>query len=205
MKEIGLSYTALKSLVSSKALLPQYVDTGSCYQVFAIESNICWQCIVQKDGGSDQTDFEANYQSTCNQSLEIKAGAGRPMRVSASPQPANTVEHWKGFQIIVPAGQTTGYVDISFSTSVYLHGGYIVSPDVDFDDYVSLDVLVVANNAVYIPGLISGAYLIPSVPISFMSAESMQFPPSLKMRVTLNIGDAQAADVHANILVDYFI
>ena len=37
MKEIGLSYTALKSLVSSKALLPQYVDTGSCYQVFAIE------------------------------------------------------------------------------------------------------------------------------------------------------------------------
>ncbi|MGH7975011.1 MAG: hypothetical protein ACREBR_05770 [bacterium] len=206
MKEVSLqSYSAFKSLVTAKALLPQYNDTGNNYELFAIEQNISWQYTIVKDGGADQTDFETNYQSTCNKPLEIKAGVGRPVRVSASPQPAGTVEHWKGWQITVPAGQTSAYVDISFSSTVYLHGGYIVSSEVDYDDYVTADVLVAANNATYIGGLINNAYMIPNLPVSFESAESMSFPTSLKIRVTLNVGTASVTDLHANILTDYFI
>ncbi len=204
MKEVGLSYTAFKTLVSAKQLLPQYVDTGSSYEVFAIESHICWECIVQKDGGSDQTDFETNYESTCNMPVEIKAGVGRPIRVSASPQPEGTVEHWQGYQLVLPAGQLSAYVDISFSHTVYIHGGYIISADTDLNDYVQADVLVVANSAEYLPGIINTAYMIPNAPVSFESAESMEFPTSLKIRVTLSTATANTADVHANILVDYF-
>jgi hypothetical protein len=204
MKEVNLDYTAFKSLVSTKGLLPQYTDNGNGYIVFAIEANISWQCFIAKDGGSDQIDFETNYQSTCNQPLEIKAAAGRPMRISASPQPANTVEHWQGYQITVPVGQSSAFVDISFPSTVYVHGGYIVSPDVDFTDYVGVDVLLVANSAEYIPGIISTAYMIPNLPVSFESYESMQFPPVVKFRVTLTLGDVHTADTHANILIDYF-
>ena len=211
-----ITYENLKTLVSSKALLLQYVELADQYQLFAIEGTVQYSTIIYKSNtavegidpvteASRISDFEINYKTTANQPLEIKAGAGRPIRVSASPQPLGTVEHWKGYQIVVPVGQSSGYVDVSFSSPVYVHGGYIVSPDVDFSDYVGVDVLLTANSAEYIPGIISTAYMIPNVPVSFESEESMQFPTSLKLRVTLTIGDDHLTDVHANILVDYFI
>ncbi len=205
MKTASVEYLTFWSLVSSKNLLPQYIDGGVCYSIFATENNISWETIVQKDGGSDQTDFETNHKASCNLPLEVKAGAGRPIRVSASPQPDNTVEHWKGYQLVLPAGQTSAYIDVSFDSTIYLHGGYIVSADVDFDDYVQADVLVAANNAEYIPGIISNAYMIPNIPVSFESNESMIFPTSVKIRVTLTTAEANTTDVYANILVDYFI
>jgi hypothetical protein len=204
MRDTSIDYATFWSLVSSKNLLPQYIEDIDGYLVFAIENTISWQVNVPKDGTANQTDFEANHKTSCNQPLEVKAGVGRPIRVSASPQPDNTVEHWKGYQLVIPAGQTSAYVDISFSSTVYLHGGYIVSADVDFDDYVSADVLIAANNAEYIPGIISTAYMIPNLPVSFESAESMAFPTSVKIRVTLTTASADATDTHANILVDYF-
>lgn len=204
MKEAFIDYTTFWSLVSSKNLLPQYINSGDRYVIFAIENNISWETIVQQDGTADQTDFENNHLAICNQPLEIKAAAGRPLRVSASPQPLNTVQHWQGYQLVLPAGQLSAYIDISFSNLVYLHGGYIVSADVDFNDYLQADVLLVANSAEYIPGIISNAYMIPNLPVSFESYESMSFPTAVKIRVTLNTATANVADVHTNILVDYF-
>jgi hypothetical protein len=205
MKLANIDYTTFWSLVSSKNLAPQYTNQVDHYNIFAIEDTISWETNVSIGvGDPNQTDFETNHQSSCNQPLEIKAGVGRPLRVSASPQPDGTVEHWQGYQIDVPAGQTSGYVDISFSNTVYLRGGYIVSPDVDFGDYVGADVLIAANSAEYLPGIISSAYMIPNLPVSFESDESMAFPSSLKVRVTLTLNPAHETDTTANILVDYF-
>lgn len=205
MKDIDLSYSDFKTYVTNKALLIQYIQTPTMYSLFAVEAGvICWQTNLIM-GSADATDFENNYKSAANAPLEIKAGIGRPLRISASPQPSGTVEHWKGFQITVPIGQTSGYVDISFPSTVYLRGGYIVSNDVDLDDYITADVLVTANNATYIGGLIDHAWMIPNQPVDFHSQESMAFPASLKVRVTLNLGSPDLSDVHANILVDYFI
>lgn len=199
------SWSNFKALVSAKNLTMQYTQIDNYYDIYAPEAvTFLWHYSLTMDGGSDQIDFETNHMSACNQSLEIKAAAGRPLRVSASPQPLNTVEHWQGYQLVLPAGQLSAYVDISFSNNVYLHGGYIVSADVDFDDYIQADVLLVANSAEYIPGIINTAYMIPNMPVSFESYESMQFPPVVKIRVTLSTATANLADVHANILVDYF-
>lgn len=204
MKEIDLSYSDFKTYITNKALLIQYTQDSNSYSLFAIEAGvISWQTNLLK-GSSDATDFETNYKSTANAPLEIKAAVGRPLRVSASPQPANTIQHWKGYQLTIPAGQTSAYVDISFPSTVYLRGGNIVSPDVDYDDYVTVDILLAANSAPYVPGLISNAHMIPSLPISFESAESMAFPTAVKIRVTLTTTEADATDTHANILVNYF-
>jgi len=203
MKTVHVSYSDFKSFVTSKSLLPQYTQDDSSYILFATEGNVCWESLIAKNS-ADETDFLANV-SIYNQPLEIKAGIGRPLRVSASPQPLGTVEHWKGFQITVPIGQTSGYIDITFPTTVYLRGGYIVSNDVDLDDYITADVLLAANNSTYIAGLIDHAWMIPNQPVDFHSAESMAFPTTLKIRVTLNLGTADLNDVHANILVDYFL
>jgi len=204
MKLAPVTYTTFWSLVSSKSLLPQYIETADTYYLFAIEDSISWEVTVLMDGGANQTDFEENHKASCNQPLEIKAAAGRPMRVSASPQPLNTVQHWQGYQLTLPAGQMSAYVDISFPNLVYLHGGYIISSDTDLNDYIQADVLLVANSAEYIPGLISNAYMIPNAQVSFESYESMAFPPTVKIRVTLSTATPNLTDVHANILVDYF-
>lgn len=205
MKLASVDYTTFWTLISSKNLAPQYTNQVDHYNIFAIEDTISWETNVSIGvGDPNQTDFETNHLSSCNQPLEIKAAVGRPLRVSASPQPIGTVEHWQGYQLVLPAGQLSAYLDITFANQVYLHGGYIISADVDFDDYLQADVLLVANNAEYIPGIISNAYMIPNSPVSFESAESMVFPTAVKIRVTLTTATANEADVHANILVDYF-
>lgn len=205
MKEIDLSYSDFKTYITNKQLMIQYIQSSTGYTLFAIEAGvICWQANLII-GTDDSNDFESNHKSTANAPLEIKAATGRPLRVSASPQPSGTVEHWKGYKITIPAGQTSGYVDISFPSTVYIKGGYIISADVDLDDSVEVDVLIAANSAMYISGLISNANMIPNSPVSFESDESMMFPTSLKLRVTLNTSAPDASDTHANILVDYFI
>jgi hypothetical protein len=209
------TYENLKSLVSTKALSLQYMELTDRYDLFVTESGISYTTTIYKanaavDGINPTTeatrisDFETNYKAHANQPLEVKAGAGRPMRVSASPQPEGTVQHWKGFQLTVPAGQTSAYVDVAFVNAVYLRGGNIASPTIDAGDYVSADVLIAANNAVYIPGIISNAYLISDLPISFESNESMAFPTSVKLRITLTLGVVSTSDTIANILVNYF-
>src|SRR5579863_2214384 len=136
MKLVPVTYSTFWSLVASKNLLPQYTATVDTYYLFAIEDSISWEVTVPMDGGANQTDFEENHKANCNQPLEIKAAAGRPLRVSASPQPLSTIQHWQGYQLTLPAGQMSAYVDISFPNLVYLHGGYIISSDTDLNDYI---------------------------------------------------------------------
>jgi hypothetical protein len=200
------SWTNFKGLVSSKALLIQYSDAGNFYEIFASEAGVfLWHITLPKDSGTDVTDFETNFKPTANQPIEVKAGSGRPLRVVNSPQPIGTREHWKGYQIIIPEGQQSGYVDVSFSAPTYVKGGLIYSADVDDDDSVTVDVLLVANDAPYLPAMIDSIYLIPNIMVSFMSDESMLFPTTLKLRVTLNCESvAGVGGVQANVLVDFF-
>jgi len=65
----NVSYTQWKSLVSAKGLSTQYLDNPDSYDIFAIEYNVSWETRVLKDGGSNQTDFEANYKPSANQPL----------------------------------------------------------------------------------------------------------------------------------------
>jgi hypothetical protein len=197
------SWADYKTLVSSKMLLMQYSETASTYHVFSSEANVFMWCISLLKGSSDGTDFENNYKSTINKPLENKAGAGRPERVAASPQPNNTVEHWKGYQIALTSGNQSAYVDVEFSADIYLKGGRIISLDVDEDDYVSVEARLKSNDAVYMPGLIETAYMLPNVALSFLSEECMLFPSILKLRITLTCPAADK-NVTANILVDYF-
>jgi hypothetical protein len=61
MKEVPLSdYSSLKTLVSSKGLLPQFLDAGDHYHLFAIEDTISWQCDLNKEGSAFDTTASAS-------------------------------------------------------------------------------------------------------------------------------------------------
>jgi len=201
------SWTAFKALVTSKALLIQYSEMPDNYDLFAPEAGaFLWHTTIPKDGGSDQTDFEANFKSTANAPLEVKAGTGRPERLSMSPQPMNTYNKWKGYQVVMDPGMTYSFVDISWPTQVYFRGGYCYTNSDDPDEYINTDVLLAATSQVYMPNMIQNVYLAKGILIPFISDESMAFPTSLKLRVHVHCPDglSETETRYFNILSEYF-
>jgi hypothetical protein len=204
VKEIDLSYSDFKSRLTSKALQVQYVQTPGSYFLFAIEAGvISWQTNLII-GSSDANDFETNLKPTANAPMEIKAGAGRPMRVSSSPQPINTVQHFKGYQLALQATQTTAYIDVSFDSLVYIKGGHFYCSSILTGDNVSVDLLYGANDMVILPGIVDTCYLVPNTPIPFESAESMALAPQLKLRITLK-GSTSLTARTVYIIAEYFV
>lgn len=140
MKEITIDYTTFKSLVSAKVLLPQYVDNETYYNLFAVEDNLAWQCFITKDGGNDQTDFEVNYQSTCNKPLEYRSIDGLPKYASALF--TDSASYWvdgSNGVMIVNAGQTV-YVKTNFSVPFKINGVDVHWANANVGDYVNFEV-----------------------------------------------------------------
>jgi len=203
MKNVNVtSWAAWKSLVTAKALLPQYIETPDRYDVFAIEANLCWEISVLKNGGADVTEFEASYKSTYNKPLEIKAGPGRPIRTAASPQPINTVQHWKGYKLTLSAGQTSTYTDVSFPSLTYVKGGQFYCGNTQPDDHVSVDLYY--GETLILPTLLDSCYLVDNMLVPFVSPESMALAPEFKLRVTFaGSSSLTARSVYA--LLEYYV
>lgn len=202
--------------IINKALLIQYEDLGTQYHIVAPEGNtLVWEITVLKllDDGTanpDSTDFETNYKPTANKPLEIKAGAGRPMRVSASPQPINTAQKFKGFQLTVPANATSGVLNISFPQDIYLKGGTILTATpFAIDDTISLDGVYTAYNMVVVPLIVDNVFLPLSIDqkLDFTSQESMYLASAFSLRLTINSPSGAAVNTARvlNILMTYYV
>lgn len=208
MKIAPVDYTTFWSLVTSKALMPQYIQGGDQYAVFALEGNVSWETTVAIDGGANQTDFEANHKANCNKPLEIKAGAGRPIRVAASPQPINTTQHFKGYQFAVPASTTTSTFTVSFPSDVYIRGGHLYIDSINTIDSASVlscDAYYTAYDVNVVPGILDGVRLISGMKLDFLSAESMYLPSEYEFIFTITCGAGQTTAFNVNILVEYFL
>lgn len=201
--------------ITKKALSIQYEDLGPQYRIIGPEGNLTWEIVLNKtlDDGSDNpdvTDFEAHFKSTANMPLEIRAGVGRPPRVSASPQPINTIQKFKGFQLTVPANATSGTMDISFPQDIYLKGGMIQNATTfAIDDKITLDGVYIAYNMVVVPKIVDGVYLPQSIDqkMDFTSPESMYLATAFCLRITVNSpsGASVNTDRVLNILITYYM
>jgi len=201
------TWADFKSLVTSKALLIQYSDLGDRYQIYAPEARtFLWHTVLLKDSGSDQTDFETNYKAKANAPLEVKAGVSRPERFSMSPQPLNTYNKWKGYQMTMPPGATFTFVDVQFPTTVYFRGGHLYTNDADIDDMLSADVLLATNDSVLMPKMIDAVPISSGMMIPFLSDESMAFPNYYKLRLSISCPDgvSETAVRTHNVMVEFF-
>jgi len=200
-------WSDFKSLVTSKALMIQYSDLGDKYDIYAPEAQtFLWHTFLSKDGGTDVTDFETNYKAKANAPLEVKAGTGRPVRYSNSPQPLNTYNKWKGYQAIIGPGSTFTFIDVQFPTQVYFRGGYLYTNDADVDDTLSANVLLVTNDSVLMPKMIDSVPISSGILIPFLSDESMAFPSYYKLRLEISCPDgiSETETKHHNIMVEFF-
>lgn len=61
--QINLNWTEFKAQVTPSNLPYRYIDRGTYYDVYASDAPFQYACIIAKDNGDDQTDFEANYKN----------------------------------------------------------------------------------------------------------------------------------------------
>ncbi len=60
--EINLTWANFKTQLTNN--LPyKYIDINDIYYLYAIDGNFQFKCLIYKNGGDDQVDFEANYKS----------------------------------------------------------------------------------------------------------------------------------------------
>lgn len=66
---IHVSWSALKSLLTSKKLSTQWIDADTNYYIFVYDGLFSISCVIPQDGGADQTEFEASYKSSGNKNI----------------------------------------------------------------------------------------------------------------------------------------
>lgn len=140
MKNVSLSYSQFKSVVAAKSLLAQYVEGVDRYDLFAIEGQVSWETSFLKDGGSDVTDFEANFKSTYNLPMEYRSTDG--LLKVASAKFADSKSFWvdgTATQADLSAGQTK-YVKKHFATDFTLAGVDARWDSSCWGDYIDFEV-----------------------------------------------------------------
>lgn len=60
------SWTSFKVLAGTKQLGFQYIEFSTRYDIYINEGVLVWKCMLQKDQGTDVTDFETTYKSLSN-------------------------------------------------------------------------------------------------------------------------------------------
>lgn len=63
MGAIELNWINMKGVISAASLPYKYYEISGNYYIYARDGEIHFQCIIRKDGGDDQTDFETSYKS----------------------------------------------------------------------------------------------------------------------------------------------
>ena len=100
MVKVKRTWTEFKDLVDSKGLLIFYGDNSlNSYDLLAIDGKVCYQCLVHKNGTSDQIDYESNYMASVSAYL-------------------NDEPSWDEIQTSCPSSDTTLHT--------YLRGGAVI-------------------------------------------------------------------------------
>lgn len=83
---ISLQWSYLKNLITVSALPYKYFDFGDGnYYIFAVDMPFQYQCVIVKDGGTDQTDFEANFKNSSNTTLsQFDSDGANIVRIKAA-------------------------------------------------------------------------------------------------------------------------
>lgn len=147
MKTANISYSQWKSLLSSKGMLPQYIENTGSYDLFAVEANVSWETTILK-GSSDGDDFETNIKSEANAPMEHRSSDGLQKYASAMfVDSLNFYVDGENGYITIPAGQT-GYSKTHFSVPFSLNGIDVHWVGANAGDYINLEVGVYteANN-----------------------------------------------------------
>lgn len=97
---ITLTWSDFKSYLNSNFIAFKMVNQANAYYLYMADGALTAMTVILKDGGSDQTDFEANYKSQANRAINYYSVA-LGFRQSAATAANSTV-----FSLRNPTGST---------------------------------------------------------------------------------------------------
>lgn len=181
------SWSDYKTIISSKKLLMQYSEFSDRYDIYASEAGIfLWSYSISKSDSTDVSDFESNFKSNANKPLEVRSSANRPARVSASPQPDNTAEHWKGFEVAFGTEDAEVSIYVTYASTIYLRGGWLLPDNVIDGDLLNVEVEAF-NGTTWdlVKTPMEDVPLSTLEKIEVVSPECMEFPTYLRLKITI--------------------
>jgi hypothetical protein len=144
-----LKWADFKTVVAAKSMKVQHIDLGDYYHVLAMDSAFKVNTDILKDGGADQTDFDANYKADSNKPI-VQTSA---LTFGSDTYKPNLV----GFDFTaVKTTTTTGEYEID--TAYAIHGGVMECQDWNFSDYIEVDVYDKNNVLGYGAGFVLQVY-----------------------------------------------
>lgn len=83
---MNTTWQIIKAQAISRNMQFQYIDSGSVYYIKLLDCGFSLNCILNKDGGADQIDFETNFKANGNNkiTMNIADGVSNPLVSSAS-------------------------------------------------------------------------------------------------------------------------
>lgn len=195
------SWAAFKTTcIVNKNLNCQYLDSGSVYQMVGPDANaINWLYTMPKDGGSDQIDFETNYQPAFNWAVGMRPYA------FATPDFQFSGD---GVSFTATAGTAT-YSDYKILTAgqsgLYISGGEMYTNIAKVGDYIQVQVVdvdgIMSPAGTVIFDWVKKWYANPIGAQIVDTAYAGKIPGGLYVRVTFNsTGGANVA-----VAVNYFL
>ena len=133
------TWSVLKSFATSRSLSIQWVDLGTQYWMAAYDGPFNMECILNKDGGSDQIDFENNFKSAGNQTFSDSSG----IPITRTRAFTNTDGFYfvgQGFSGVIPKN-TTGTIDYKITQNLWLNGAQAIVKNGIWGDTCSFEVV----------------------------------------------------------------
>ena len=185
------AWSEFKASIADKKLFIQYYDRTEYYEVWASDGSSIYRCVVNKDGGADQSDFETNY----------KPDANRPQTVAESATRSNFV----GKQIVVPSGIASAYCEWENDDKVYVRQVFPIVADAEWGDKIEFTVHLKENDYA-VGGYAQDIYLYRDKPDKwFMGLGAGEIPSSCKVRCTYIKGEGTTESERKFIVIAEFL
>lgn len=167
-------WAEFKTLLATKNARCQYlsIEQKNLYEVFFIDGGWRWiyEILITDPASDEQNDFEANFQSKCNLSIDCRDPNGRLESASTS-RPTNSIQYFAGASdtaeqtgngepiqwdfsndtnlIAAPEGFKRKRVELTFNDEVWLKEGKIYWKEVTQGSYIDFYVVCKAGNYYY--------------------------------------------------------
>jgi hypothetical protein len=145
------SWTDWKAVQAARSLQTQYNEEPSRYTIYGYDGPEVHESIVEKTTppNADQTDFEANYKPTANQSIDPRTSDGKPINL-LNQFPGDVIPYFAGAADVPGGNRGEGaqfnlgsdaagdtVLDFTFNDWIYLLGGNLIMSGGDIDDWIN--------------------------------------------------------------------
>lgn len=155
--KVTLSWTDFKALCATKGLNMQYTETPTEYSVWASENGDRYKAVIERgDSDPDETDFDTNYKSVCNQAIHPLSD-DKKLIVRSESRPLNCTTVFTG------VADNIGIGDGKVLTWDFSNTNDDVTPPTNYKrkrlEFSFIDTIYIKEGGIYYHNVQKGSYI----------------------------------------------